>query len=177
MGSGLKEITFVFENCDYITIDGKYVGHFIVDDIKTSFARMACNYIGKCESTDTFVIEIHKDANKERCELGIEEYKQMTFDRFKMGDITSIEFVLEEKKYQYYVNWVGYSDYVNDAQSTYISEDNNLYVVIAKNKEIEDFFDLEEIDDGDYMDFYFDMNDVGDEYGNPNRYNEVEVNE
>ena len=186
MGSRLKEITFVFENCEYITIDGKYVGYFLVDDIKTSFARIACNYIGKQVSTDTFVIEIHKDANKERCPFGITAYKQMTFDRFKENDITSIEFVLEKEvdentmrteKYKYYTTWTGDDWQTNDAQSTYISKDGNLYVVIAKDKKVEDFFNLEEIDDSDYMNFYFDMNDVGDEYGDPNRYDEVEEDE
>ena len=41
----LKNITLVFENCDSITIDGKYVGEFIVDDIHTSIERIACNAI------------------------------------------------------------------------------------------------------------------------------------
>lgn len=177
MDSGLKEVTFIFENCDSITIDGKYVGEFLVDDIKTSFERMACNYIGKCETANTFVIEIHKDANKERCALGVEEWKQMTFDRFGGCDIASIEFELEGKRYSYYVNWTGDDDCLNDAQSNYISKLDNLYVVIAENKKVEDVFDLEEINDSDYMDFYFDMNDVGDKYSNPNRYNEAEDDE
>ena len=30
-----KEITFVFENCDSIVIDGKYIGEFLVDDLHT----------------------------------------------------------------------------------------------------------------------------------------------
>lgn len=32
----LKKITLVFENCDAVTIDGKYIGYFLVDDICTS---------------------------------------------------------------------------------------------------------------------------------------------
>lgn len=175
MVTRLKEITFVFENCDSITIDGKYVGYFLVDDIRTYFARMAINHVGKGETAETFAIEIHKDANKERCEFGIKEYKQMTFDRFKGCDITSIQFTLEEQyveegkiphteSYDYYVSWTSDSDYNNNAQSNYISKDDNLYVVISKDKKIEDFFDLEEIDDSDYADFHFCMLDVGDEY-------------
>ncbi|MBD5534628.1 MAG: hypothetical protein HDQ99_03000 [Lachnospiraceae bacterium] len=45
-----------------------------------------------------------------------------------------------------------------------------MYIVIADGKEICNFFDLEEIDDKDYMDFHFDMCDIGDEYSNPDRY-------
>lgn len=193
MGSGLKEITFIFENCEYITIDGKYVGDFLVDDIKTSFARIACNYIGKQVSADTFVIEIHKDANKERNPFNElddtvwgESHKHPTFNRFKGCDITSIEFVLEKEvdentmrteKYKYYTTWTGDDWQINEAQSNYISKDGNLYVVIAEDKKVEDFFDLEEINDSEYMDFHFDMLDIGDKYGDPNRYNEVEENE
>lgn len=180
MDSGLKEITFVFENCDYITIDGKYVGHFLVDDIKTSFERIACNSISKMDVAETFVIEIHKDANKERYPFGQLDgmvwanYKHSIFDRFMEYDITSIEFVLNEKEYSFYVTWNGDDDQMNDSQSNYISKDGNLYVVISKDKKVEDFFDLDEFDDSDYMDVHFDLNDVGDKYGDPNRYNEVE---
>lgn len=181
----LKNIEFVFENCDVLTIDGKYIGYFLVDDLKTKFARMACNCIGKMEKANIIAIEIHKDANKERYEFGqsqIDEFKQMAFDRFKGNDITSIEFELEEQyvddgqtphieHYSYYVDWVGDNDYVNEAQSTYISNDGHLYLVIAENKSIEDFFNLKEINDSEYIDYCFDMCDVGDKYSNPDRYN------
>ena len=48
------------------------------------------------------------------------------------------------------------------------------YFLIAENKKIDDFFDLEEINDEEYMDFHFSMCDVGDEYGNPDRYKSKE---
>ena len=35
-------------------------------------------------------------------------------------------------------------------------------------------FDKEEIIDSDYMDFHFDMCDVGDDYGDPDRYDDEE---
>ena len=41
----LKNIVFNFENCDSITIKGKYIGDFLVDDIKTNFKRIASNAI------------------------------------------------------------------------------------------------------------------------------------
>lgn len=184
----LKNVTFVFENCDYITIDGKYIGDFLIDDINTSIKRITSNAIEKMDYANIIVIEIHKDANKERHQFNqtnIEYFKQMTFDRFIGCDITSVEVVLEEddvedgqvsktEKYNYYVNWTGESDNYNESHINYISEDGNLYVVIAEGKSVEDFFDLEEINDSDYMDFCFDMMDVGDEYSDPNRYNKEE---
>ena len=96
----LTYIEFVFENCDSIKIEGKYIGDFLVDDLKTSMQRIACNSIEKIDTANTVAIEIHKDANKERYQFGqshIETFKEMTFDRFKAyGDITSIQFELEE---------------------------------------------------------------------------------
>lgn len=181
----LKKITFVFENCDCITIDGKYVGRFLVDDLHTEFRRVACNSIEKIETVNTFAIEIHKDANKERYQFDqeqIEDFKQTTFDRLKaFNDIVSIDFELEEnyveegqvpciEYYAYYVNWVGESEYSNEAQTYYISSDGNFYMVVADGKTIEDFFDMEEINDSESMDFYFFMCDIGDKYNDPDRY-------
>lgn len=180
----LTYIEFVFENCDSIKIEGKYIGDFLVDDLKTSMQRIACNSIEKIDTANTVAIEIHKDANKERYQFGqshIEDFKEMTFDRFKKyGDITSIQFELEEdyveegrsprrEYYDYYVSWTGDNEYVNEAQKTYLSKSGNLYIVIADKKNIEDFFCLEDIEDEEYMDFHFNMYDVGDEYSNPDR--------
>lgn len=173
----LRQITLCFENCDRITVDGKYIGYFLVTDLCTEFRRIACNSIDKIDTANVFAVEIHKDANKERYQFGqehIEDFKQMVFDRInEYKDITSIEFELEEnyvekgdspcvEHYDYWVNWVGDSDYENEAQSNYMSKDGNLYIVIAAENGIEDFFDMEEINDSEYMNFHFDMCDVGD---------------
>ena len=178
----LKYIEFIFENCDSIKIEGKYIGYFLVDDLETSIKRIASNSIEKMDSANIIAIEIHKDANKERYAFGqnhIEDFKEMTFDRFKKyGDITSIQFELEEdyvkegeesrrEYYDYYTTWFGDSEYENEAQKTYLSKSGNLYIVIADKKNIEDFFCLEDIEDEKYMDF--NMYDVGDEYSNPDR--------
>lgn len=181
----LRNITFIFENCDSITIDGKYIGNLLVDDLHTCFRRIACNSIDKVETANTIAIEIHKDANKERYQFDqtdYEDFKQMTFDRLSAyNDITSIQFELEESyveegqvpridSYDYWVNWTGDSEYTNEAQTNYVSKDGHFYIVIAEGKSIEDFFNMEEINDSESMDFHFSMCDIGDEYGNPDRY-------
>ena len=171
----LKEITFVLENCDHITIDGKYIGEFLVDEINTSIQRISCNAILEMNVANVVVVEIHKDANKERHPFGVADWKCMAFDRLiEYNDITSIKFKLDDKDYSYYVDWVGDDDYENEAQSSYVSKDGHLYLVIAKDKGIPDFFDMDTIDDDEYMDSYFDMLDVGDVYGNPSRYKDDE---
>lgn len=185
----LKYIIFTLENCDTIKIDGKYIGYFLADDIRTSISRVACNAINRMDVTYTFAIEIHRDANKERHEFGQEQldsFKQMTFERLNScTDITGIEFELYDnhvetgepqrvEHYDYLVHWTGESDYKNSSQKNYLSKEGNLYIVIAENKDIEDFFDKEEIDDCVAMDFHFDMLDIGDIYGNPDRYDKNE---
>lgn len=168
----LKNITFTFENCDMITVDGKYVGDFFVDEIKTSFQRIASNAIIKMDVAHVLAIEIHKDANKERNPFdfwGCNDDKHMTFDRFlQYNDITNIGFTLDDgdgncTDYSYYVHWVGDDDYENEAQHSYISKNENLYIVVSGGKNVEDYYDMEMINDSEHMDFKFEMYDVGDE--------------
>lgn len=168
----LKNITFTFENCDMITIDGKYIGDFLVEEIKTTIQRVASNAIMKFDIANVIAVEIHKDANKERSSFDFwdcNDDKHMIFDRFfEWADITHIDFSLENSDgvgndYSYTVNWVGDSDMENDAQHSFISKNGNLYIVISDGKNIENYFDIEMIDDSEYMDFKFGMYDVGDD--------------
>ena len=185
----LRSIEFILENCDSIVVDGKYIGEFIVDDIKTSISRIACNAINRMDVTNTVAIELHKDSNKERHAFGCNSFESETvFDRLEGNDITSIRFDLVDEftsaesgepkveHYDYYIDWVGEGDddSVNSAQSTYISECGNLYLVICKDKTIDDFFNKEEINDEDCVNFSFDMCGVGDKYGDPDRYKDCE---
>lgn len=172
----LKEITFLLENCDDITIDGKYVGDFLVDDIRTSIKRIGCNAIDRMDVAHTFAIEIHKDANKKRYAFGQKEWEEMTFNRLiDFNDITSIQFELFDdyvedgqepitEHYYYFVHWTGEDSQENDSQKSYVSKVGNLYIVIADGKNIEDFFYKESIDDSDHMDFICSMYDIGDEH-------------
>ena len=172
----VKEISFILENCDVVTIDGKYIGDINLSDFRTSIRRIACNSIDKMESCYDFSVELHKDANKQHYPFGYSEYEKTTFDRLKQGDITSVELVLidgyaedgeipREETYNYYVKWVGDSDYINDAQKVYLSKCGNLYIIINEQNDIKDYFDLDDINDEEEMDFKFKMYDVGDKYG------------
>lgn len=177
MATKLKYITFVFENLDTITIDGRYVGAFLVDDIHTKIQRIACNSIEKISTANTFVIEIHKDANVNRYrfnQVNLEDFKELTFDRFTVRDITSIEFELEKVNYEsneypcveyhsYYVYWDDNGEYCNMAQNNYLSQDKSIYIVIAKDKSLKDFFDLQTIDSCEKMELYWEMRDVFEE--------------
>lgn len=170
----LKYITFVLENCDTVTVDGKYIGDFYVGKIESEIRRIACNSIIRMDTAKEIAIEIHKDANKEHLEFGCESFKTTVFEALtRYSDITSIQFELEEQYvedgevpvkeyYDYLVNWCGESDYENEAQKSYISKPGHLYLVIDKDYNIEDYFDKEEIDNNETMNFHFDMCDVDD---------------
>jgi hypothetical protein len=176
----LKYIEFDFENCDSIRIDGKYVGNFLVEDIRTVIRRTACNSVDRMDVAHTFAIEIHKDANVERYAFGQdgnEDFKEMTFDRFdEYGDITSVHFVLEEKvsskdgvtltedSYDYYVDWTGECDYINDSQKNYISSLGHLYIVINDNKTIDDYFDMDMVESESDMEHHFKLLEIGNKY-------------
>ena len=171
----LKEITFHFENCDHITIDGKYIGDFLVDKIETNISRIACNAVIKMDIANVFAIEIHKDADKHHNELGCTSFETSVFRRLNQyKDITQISFTLikyyvdedqtpKTENYDYFVRWCGDDDYENDAQINYISNLGHLYIVIKENGEIDDYFNKEEINDKESMNFKFDMYNVGNE--------------
>lgn len=185
----LDYINLHLENCDCITIDGKYVGDFLVDDIHKTIHRFACNSIDSFDIADTFVIELHKDANKERYQFNnnaYEDFRQMTFDRLSgCPDIASINFILSEdyvpenkiptkEFHNYYLDWSDNSDNINTYQKSYISDEGHLYIVVSKNKDIFDFFDKDYVNDHEEIDFHFDMCDVGDVYSDPHRYDKME---
>lgn len=165
----LKDITFNFENCEMITIDGKYIGDFEVSDLTTSISRIACNAIDQIDTANTIAIEIHKNADKKYNPFGLKYYYGTIFKRLMADDIASIQFTLENQyndivkstTYHYYVDWVGGSNYYNEAQKHHLSKDGNLYLLIKNNAQIEDYFNKEEIDDSEYMNFHFNMFDVG----------------
>lgn len=166
----LQNLEFIFENCDVIKFSGKYIGEFVVADIVTSIQRIAANSIQEMKTAKTIAIEISKDANIPRYAFDqsqIEEYKQMKFDRLKAySDITAIEFDLydeasdERRHYHYYTDWCGDSDYENTAQSVYISKPGNLYLVIKNETNVLQFFDVNTIDDEEYIKFKFTMYDI-----------------
>ena len=143
----IKELTLIFENCEYVTIDGKYIGHFLVSDIKKSIERIAINSISEMTVAERIAMEIHKDADIPYNSFGMVE--PSTFDRItSFNDITSIEFILvdsdnNETKHQYYVMWDGDTEYNNKAQKTLISTNEHLYVVIDAARSVEEFFDTE----------------------------------
>lgn len=168
----IRDITFVFENCEAITIDGRYIGDFFAENIDTSVQRVACNAINRIDLVKDFFVEIHKDANKDDGD------QHRIFDRLNdWKNITKIEFELydqyqntDEGYYKYYLEWPPEDYPENPYQENYLSKDGNLYISVSKFKGIADYVEFEMIDDPEWADFHFDLYDCGDTYGDPERY-------
>lgn len=177
------------ENCEDITIDGRYVGDFLCRQIEKSIERIACNSIMEMNTIKEFAIEISKEANDTPyLPFGSVPMLSETctkFDRLlKYNDITSIEFDLYDPyaenpddtvvHYNYFVDWCGESEYENSAQKSYLSSLGNLYIVITKGIEdnpnimFEQYFDKEVIEDEDSMSLKFEMYDMTSTEGENN---------
>ena len=174
----IRKIEFGLENCEHITIEGKYIGHFYAGDIKKEIARMACNDISMHEICNSFCIEIHKDANKKYAPFGIEKDETLSFKRLtEWDDITDITIRLydqyneeardDETKdtvYHYLIHWGGDDEYINPLQSTKIAKTGWLYITIGETMKMEEIFPDEDVDDEEYSDHRAAMMDIGDKY-------------
>jgi hypothetical protein len=174
----IRKLELVLENCEVVTIDGKYIGQFFAGEIKKSISRMGCNHIGIMDICYEFGVEIHKDANKKYAPFGDEKWETLAFDRLtQYNDITSVTIHLYDQYNEetrddtskdtvehYYVHWEGDSDYENDVQHSKIANTGWFYMVIGKDLNLEDVFPSEEVDDEEYADFHASMLDIGDKY-------------
>lgn len=154
----IKSIEFIFENCEHFQIDSQYFGTFSIDNIKTSINRIACNMIAKTETACCIAVEIFAEANQEYFPFDLDE-PAMKFDRIlKYNDITSIVLHYENNNTDtYYVDYDDVEEGVlgteNKNQHSILSSLGNLYLVVANDKDIYDFFDKREMDDVESVEF------------------------
>lgn len=174
----IKTIELIFENCEVMEINRNEIGVFALYDVETFICRTACNAINKYQVANTFAIEIFSEGNAEHIPFGISKYSKRRFDRIKAyNDITGIDIIYDNgNKEHYLTNFDDPRDIGdNSNQKVYISELGNLYLVIAAGKDIEDFFDLDYINNKEEIDFTKDMYDIGIKEEPEHEYNEDSV--
>jgi hypothetical protein len=157
MQKDIEKIKFVFENCESVTIEGKYIGRLFISDIKYSIQRIACNAIREMQSCNHFSISINRKADNAKDKGLFGNFSRL--DRINMySDITSIYVYLndQDEPKQFYVDWDG-DDYTNQNQKVYINKFGDLFLVIDSKKTIDDVFDKEEIEDKENMNFEWSM--------------------
>ena len=154
----IKSIEFVFENCESFNIDANYFGAFLIDDIRYSIQRIACNSIVKMAIADTIVIELFSEGDREYRPFGGLE-KTTIFERLqKYNDITQIIVHYEDQTEEaYFTDWAKENDGENKNQGICKSDLGNLYIIISEEKDFSTFFDTEDINDKDYIDFAKDV--------------------
>ena len=159
----LEEVVLGYENCDSLVIDGRHVKGIYMDGVKESYVGFGDGKINLRRCVETFVLFISRKANKKVAgyELGVSSYED-EFSRLHVGnDITGVSIKLcsdgsdETAKKWYGVTYIGTPEsygHCNGAQKSYIGKDGDLCLVISKDKNIEDFFDIyddsDEEDDG-----------------------------
>ena len=62
----MKDISYielVFENCEEVRIEQKYIGYFHMCDIHSEITRVAINAICRCTTADELAMEIFSEAD------------------------------------------------------------------------------------------------------------------
>lgn len=175
----IRKLEFVLENCEVVTVEGKYVGAFHAGDIRKEISRLGCNHIGMMEICHCFYVELHKDANKAHAPFGDVNEQTTAFKRLMAyNDITQINIHLydqygddcddesKDKVEHYLIHWEGDSDYENDVQRSKIAKTGWFYLAIGKDTNLDEMFPDEEVDDEEHADFHASMMDIGDKYCN-----------
>ena len=143
--SKVSKIELILENLEVIIIDGEDIGGIDIDDIKTRIQRIACNSINKYNYSDNIAIEIYKGGNKLFNSLGLQGTEEYAFDRLtQWNDIATIEVHYEEEDKMDLISVDYDEEYGNNKnQKSFIDSKGNLCLVISKDKDIEDYFDIE----------------------------------
>ena len=128
----IKAIEFVFENCECITVDSKYIGDLLIEGFETKIMGAGVCTIREYTTCEKINLVIYKDANITVESYG-EEYK--VFDRMlSWNDITSICLKYEDdiEREIYVPGDEENNNYNNKAQSSFMS-DEHLYLTINKD--------------------------------------------
>ena len=143
----IDHFELIFENCESFEVSVNSVGVFHIDDIGTKIDRIAVNSISEMTIAGEIAIEFFKKADEEYNPFGFEDKSYSKLKRIRTyNDISSIKIFFTDGTDSYiYPVYNEKSDNSNDYQKTLVSNLGNVYVVISKDKNIEDFFDLREI--------------------------------
>lgn len=134
----LQQIILYFGNGECIAVDGKYVGLFLVDEIKQTISRSSPTSIDVSQVAHQFAIEIHKDANIDIQAFDDPEAEIVKlFDRLQENDLASIYFALIDTdndnniyEYEMYLPWDEKDEYVNLNQETLVSKWGHIYITV-----------------------------------------------
>lgn len=150
------EIKIGLENCEAIELPVALVGELAIDNIKSYTRRIANNCITRFDAAEKIAIEIFSEADKKYETYGGQSehtvFKRLT----KYRDITDITLIYDDGTNNVIqARWKDTDEYEceNKYQKNYISSAGNLYILIGKKIKLEDYFDRDEIEDAQTMEF------------------------
>lgn len=157
-------ITIEFENCEWITFPITVFGECHLDNISASINRVTTNAICKSVFAWEVALEIFfPEAENKYIANNFFNKKYTILQRFTLyRDITHIILTYQNDSKETFA--VAYEDEIegqlgsdNKNQKSYISECGNLYIIIDANKEVDDFFNMELINDKENMELKKDL--------------------
>lgn len=160
----IKYITIEFENCECITFPITVFGECHLSNISTSIDRVAMNTIHKSVFAPEIALEIFfPEAESEYIASEFFSEKYTVLQRLtSYRDITHITLTYQDDSKETFA--VDYEDEVegqlgsdNKNQKNYISKCGNLYIIIAANKGIKDFFNMGLINNKENMELKKDL--------------------
>lgn len=161
MDKYIKQISLLFENCEYADIPSSDINNIVIDGINRRIQRTAINAISDIALADNCYIELLPHAKNirygfnENClnEPGSPDLFQR-IDIFR--DITGIQLHYtdgsEETLYPVYEDEVeGALGSPNKNQKQYINPYGQMFILISKTKDFSDYIDPEDINDESYV--------------------------
>lgn len=148
----IKEVEFIFENLESVTFPSNVIGTLEIDDIGLRVARVACNAFERYMKAGDFAIEIFKEGDTQNAIYG----KSWIWRIAKFHDITSVIVRYHGgKEDTFRLIYACENDDTDENlyQKNYVSDCGNLYIVVHPSKTIDDYFDIQRLDDEEHMHF------------------------
>ena len=153
----VKSIAIQFQNDDKVIIPVNYFGDFCIADVTEFTERITFSRFETTKCTSKVVFELFKEVNEKRRVLPLVVTSELTVTERLVSRNDIIGFTLfyeDESQDKVYVRFCPDENGCNPAQKCYVSELVNLYLVIADNKDITDYFDLEVINNEAKVEWY-----------------------
>lgn len=142
----ITSVEFCFENLETALVKASGLPIFSAEGISETTDRIAVNQIAAYDTVDRLVAEFYGPSVGEEI-----------INKIADSEITSVVVNYDDgDSKEYYVPYETLTEELgapNVHQKTYISTQGNLYLVIADDKDIEDYFDKEGINSEEYSEY------------------------
>lgn len=162
----LNEITFTFENCESLTVDGKYIFNLncegFNEEIHSTGKPYGVYYTKNIAKFSVGILaEAGYDSNTEYYSLNNNKDKDKLLRLKECKDLVAVTLNLTDDGHNssfsdcYYVDWSGDSSYINESLKVNINDRGDVYVIVnrdsSKDSELiflnNQFYDIAKMED------------------------------